>query len=71
MYTPYACIYSIPCTCMCYVFRSLGGRQGQGSELSRLKQELSHAHSQLQSQIQQEKGLRDEMKKLQHRYMHT
>ena len=41
--------------------RSLGGKQVQGSELNRLKQELGHAHSQLQAQSQRERELLEEV----------
>ena len=47
--------------------RSLGGRKAQVSEVSRLKQELSHAHSQLQAQSQRERELREELTSLQQR----
>jgi hypothetical protein len=49
------------------LIKSLGGRKAQVSEVSRLKQELSHAHSQLQTQSQRERELREELTSLQQR----
>ena len=49
--------------------RSLGGRQGQGSELNRLKQELGHAQSQLQTHSQRERELRNELATLRQRFV--